>query len=184
MKINFIKLSHINIIVDDIENGANYYKKLFNAEENIEFPHFKNTGFSKSAGFMLKPNQVDVTIRFLSIPSANITLELMQYFNPIGINSKKEKKTNDIGFGHISLNISNIEEAFEYICKNDIKLISSDSNYCPFKIDDITNDEFYFFDNKLENSVTEKDKLRKLISNTRYFYFIDKYGIQWELEQN
>jgi len=78
MKINFIKLSHINIIVDDIENGANYYKKLFNAEENIEFPHFKNTGFSKSAGFMLKPNQVDVTIRFLSIPSANITLELMQ----------------------------------------------------------------------------------------------------------
>jgi methylmalonyl-CoA/ethylmalonyl-CoA epimerase len=184
MSVSFTGLSHINIVVDDINIGSEYYKTLFNAVDKVEFTRFKNISFAKSAGFMNDPEKVELTLKFLYIPGANLTLELMQYHYPKGKDYGQSKKTNDIGFGHISLNVTNIEETFNFISKQDIKLISSDRNYKPFKIDDITNDEFHFFDPKMENNTEGKNKFCDLISNTKYFYFIDKYGIQWEFEQN
>jgi hypothetical protein len=76
MKINFIGFGHINIVVDNIRKASEYYKKLFGAVEQQEFPKFINIGFSKSAGFLEEPEKVEVMIRYLEIPKTNLFLEL------------------------------------------------------------------------------------------------------------
>ncbi|MDR5615231.1 VOC family protein [Arsenophonus sp.] len=183
---NIIGLGHINIVVDDLEAAILYYKKLFSAKQVQIFPHFKNIGFAKSAGFMDSPEEVDVSITFLEIPNTSIHIELMQYHSPVGTETdKKNKFSNNIGgIGHICLKINNIDEAFTHI-KNmpDTKLIVNNENYQPYKIDNITPSEFQFIDIETENNKDAKENVCKIVSNIRYFYFIDKYGIEWEFEQ-
>lgn len=184
--IKFEGLSHINIVVDDINSGIEYYKKIFQVIPLQQFPHFKNIGFAKSAGFMEKPETVDVSIVFLQIPNTNITIELMDYHNPKGIKKREEKKlTHQIGnTGHIALKVSDINGAFEYLKScSDVKLISNHTEYKPYKIDNIKPHEFKFFDESIEQNTEEKKATCKIVSQIRYFYFVDKYGIQWELEQ-
>ncbi|HGJ5899509.1 VOC family protein [Arsenophonus apicola] len=183
---NIIGLGHINIVVDDLEAAIFYYKKLLTAKQVQIFPHFKNIGFAKSAGFMESPEGVDVSITFLEIPNTSIHIELMQYHSPIGIKiDNKNKFSNNIGgVGHICLKVNNIDDAFSHI-KNmpDTKLIVNNENYQPYKIDNIAHFEFQFVDTETENNREAKENVCKIVSNIRYFYFIDKYGIQWEFEQ-
>ena len=184
--IQFSGLSHINIVVADIEKASQYYQSLFNAKPIQTFPHFKNIGFSKSAGFMDTPNSVDVTIRFLQIEHANLTLELMQYHSPKSTDKLDlNKKTNQIGnVGHIALKVTNIEESFNHIKSNNLgKLISDHVEYNAYKIDDITPDDFYFHDADIESNPDQKRNVCDIVGSIKYFYFIDNYGIQWELEQ-
>lgn len=35
----------------------------------------------------------------------------------------------------------------------------------------------------MENNQAAKQSVCDIVSKIRYFYFIDKYGIQWEFEQ-
>lgn len=88
------------------------------------------------------------------------------------------------GVRHVALEIQNIDEAFKYIktCP-DITLINPSEQYGPYKIDDITADEVQFFEADMEADGNIKKQLCQTISNTYYFYFIDKYGVQWEFEQ-
>lgn len=184
--INFTGLSHINIVVNSINEGIEYYKTIFNATPLQIFPNFKNVGFAKSAGFMGNPETIDVSIVFLQIPNANVTLELMEYHNPKGVNKKESNKlTHQIGnIGHIALKVNNIENAFEYLKScNEVQLISNHPEYKPYKIDNITTNEFQFFDKTLENDINEKQNVCNIVGQTKYFYFVDKYGVQWELEQ-
>lgn len=181
-----IGLGHINVVVDDLLSAVEYYQKLFSAKQVQIFPHFKNIGFAKSAGFMQFPDKVDVTISFLKILHTSIYIELMQYHSPIGKEKDiSEKFSNDIGnIGHICLKVDNIDDAFSHI-KNipDTKLISAHEEYRPYKINDITPAEFQFIDNEAENNPTAKKSVCDIVGKIRYFYFIDKYGIQWEFEQ-
>ena len=62
-------------------------------------------------------------------------------------------------------------------------LINNNTAYKPYKIDDIQQKDFSFFDKELEVNEVEKSRVVKIISNTKYFYFIDKYGVQWEFEE-
>ena len=179
-------LSHINIVVEDINSGIEYYKKIFNAVPLQQFSNFKNVGFAKSAGFIDRPETVDVSIVFLQLPNTNVTIELMDYHNPKGINKiETNKSTYQIGnVGHIALKVDNIDSAFEYLKSSaEVKFISSHVEYQPYKIDNITPKEFKFFDESLEQRAEEKQKVCDIISNIKYFYFVDKYGIQWELEE-
>jgi methylmalonyl-CoA/ethylmalonyl-CoA epimerase len=97
---------------------------------------------------------------------------------------KKEKTTYDFAIIVVRrLKVTNIDEAFEYIKKQEVKLINGSPKYRPFKIDNITQDDFYFFDKKKEKDINAKIEICNVISNIKYFYFLDKYGIQWELEQ-
>lgn len=184
--INFVGLSHINIVVENISEGIEYYKKIFNAIPLQEFPHFKNIGFAKSAGFLETPENIDVSIVFLQIPNTNITLELMQYHSPKAVNKIEfNKLTYQSGnVGHIALKVNDIDKAFAYLktCP-EVKLISQNKEYKPYKIDQITVDEFKFFDKTLEKSQADKENVCDIVSQIKYFYFIDKYGIQWELEE-
>ncbi len=109
----------------------------------------------------------------------------MEYHTPAGKPINIDKKTHNIGgIGHICLKVGDIESAFEHIKNSqDTRLISTDERYHPHYISTITPDDFRFFDNTIEANRQEKHKVCHIISKIRYFYFIDKYNIQWEFEQ-
>lgn len=44
-------------------------------------------------------------------------------------------------------------------------------------------DEVHFFDQDMKEMDERKQQTAKILSEVRYFYFIDKYGLQWEFEQ-
>jgi len=183
--LQFNGLGHINIVVDDIEKASQFYQDVFGAKKSQEFPHFKNSGFAKSAGFLEHPEKVDVSIQFLDIPHTGVFLELFCYHSPQGNQKINYFRTNDLGgVRHVCLRVKNIDQAF-LLVKNypGIKLINSAPEYKPYKIDAITPDEFKFFDEKLERDPAAKAEVCNIIGNIRYFYFIDPYGVQWEFEE-
>lgn len=181
----FTDFAHINIVVNDIDMGIKYYEQLLEAKPIQIFRDFNNTGFSKAAGFLDNPEKVKLSIAFLEIPGTNLTLELMEYQEPATVEAKHLENVYKInGVRHVALEIQNIEEAFEYVksCP-DVTLINTDKAYKPYKIDDISTDEVNFFDEDKEADSNAKQQLCQTIGNTYYFYFIDRYGVQWEFEQ-
>jgi len=184
--IQYDSLGHINIVVDDVERATEFYVKALGAVPVQDFPHFRNDGFAKSAGFLSNPENVDVTIRFLRLPTRDgIFIELMEYHNPAVVACCKDKVAHGMGcVGHIALRVKSIDEAFDHLKAIDgVRMINESREYRPFKIDDIRPDEFRYYDEKMERSVEEKEKVCKIIGSIRYFYFLDPYGVQWELEQ-
>lgn len=82
----------------------------------------------------------------MEIPGTKLTLELMEYYEPVTTDAKHREDVNKInGVRHVALEIQNIDEAFKYIktCP-DITLINPSEQYGPYKIDDITADEVQF----------------------------------------
>ena len=184
-RLKFTDFAHINIVVDDIDEGIKYYEQLLEAKPIQIFREFSNIGFAKAAGFLEHPELVKLSIAFMEIPGTKLTLELMEYYEPVTTDAKHREDVNKInGVRHVALEIQNIDEAFKYIktCP-DITLINPSEQYGPYKIDDITADEVQFFEADMEADANIKKQLCQTISNTYYFYFIDKYGVQWEFEQ-
>ena len=183
--VNFVGMGHINIVVEDIDKGIEFYRKLFSAIPYQIFRDFSNVGFSKAAGFLEEPKKVKLHIAFLDIPDTGLTLELMQYVTPATVNRVVRNDVSDIaGVRHVALKVQDIESAFNHVSSVEgIKLINENITYKPYKIDDITRTDFIFFDEELETDVKAKDNVVAIISNKKYFYFIDKYGVQWEFEE-
>lgn len=65
----------------------------------------------------------------------------------------------------------------------DTKLISDHPEYRPFQISKLSPDDFIFHDPVVEADGERKREMVEAINRIRYFYFIDKYGIQWEFEE-
>jgi methylmalonyl-CoA/ethylmalonyl-CoA epimerase len=184
--IEFLSLGHINVIVDDIDDATAFYERAFGAVALQSFPHFKNIGFSKSAGFMSHPEDVDVSIRFLELPTRDrIWIELMNYHSPHGRRIEHRKETNDSNcLGHVCLKVKSAQRAFEHLkALGEGRFISADTNYGPYKIDSIEPTGFYFHDAQSEDDAAQKKEVCDTIGNIRFFYFVDPYGIQWELEE-
>ena len=134
---------------------------------------------------MDNPQDISLHLAFLEIPSTGLTLELMQYINP---ETKKSIIRNDVnmisGVRHVALEVKNIDEAFNYVSSLDgVSLINPSDDYLPYKIDSIKESEFQFFDKVLEQNTEKKQNVCNIIGNTRYFYFLDPYGVQWVFEQ-
>lgn len=147
--------------------------------------HWRNEGFFKAGGFVNEASEGDVSIAFLSVPGTKLTLEIMQYHNPEGRKEPVIFAANDVsGARHVALKITNIDEAFEHIKQMpDTKLINTTNNYEVFKISETTPEEVHFFDQQEGEVDSRNEETAKILSNVRYFYFIDKYGLQWEFEQ-
>lgn len=114
-----------------------------------------------------------MSIIFMNLPGTQFTIELMCYHYPEGPKEPVIFSANDVsGARHVALKVTNIEEAFEYIkSQPDCTLINTGGQYRVFTI-----------------SETEPDKAAKqqaadILGSIQYFYFIDKYGLQWEFEQ-
>lgn len=180
----FTGLSHICIFVDDMMEAVEYYKKLLGVVPDHYLSHWRNEGFFKAGGFVDEAADGDVSIAFVNVPGTKLTLELMQYHYPEGRKEPVIFAANDVsGARHVALKITNIDEAFLHI-KNmpDTRLINETDKYAVYQISETSPREVHFFENdnpEDERSHTTADILGKV----RYFYFIDKYGLQWEFEQ-
>lgn len=115
--IKYNRLSHVNIVVDDMGKAIEFYSNTLQAKPFLAFPRFRNAGFARSAGFLDNPESVCVSICFLKLPSSDeFSLELMEYHSPAGADVIHYKQTNDLGGPrHIALGVENIDEAFEHV---------------------------------------------------------------------
>lgn len=77
-RLKFTDFAHINIVVDDIDEGIKYYEQLLEAKPIQIFREFSNIGFAKAAGFLEHPELVKLSIAFMEIPGTKLTLELMR----------------------------------------------------------------------------------------------------------
>jgi len=182
--IDFDGLGHINIVVTNIDEGIAYYKALFGAKPIQMFRNFKNPGFAKAAGFLENPETISLSIVFMTLPNVNLTLELMEYHTPKTVQNKiQPTPINEVsGVRHVALKVKDVKKAYEHILMFGGIPVNQSPSYKPHKIDTITEDDITLFDMNLDKE-KEKAKIIQTVSNTYYCYFIDKYGVQWELEQ-
>ncbi len=181
----FTGLSHVCIFVDNMMEAVDYYKKLLGVEPDHYLSHWRNEGFFKAGGFIKEAGQGDVSIAFVNVPGTKLTLELMQYHNPAGRKEPVFFAANDVsGARHVALKITNIDEAFLHIkAMPDTKLINRTEEYRVFGISETSPSEVHFFDQEACDVDERNIQTAKILSGVRYFYFIDKYGLQWEFEQ-
>ncbi len=62
-------------------------------------------------------------------------------------------------------------------------MINTTEDYKVYQISKTEPSDFHYFDEAKENDAEGKQKAADILGNTKYFYFIDKYGLQWEFEQ-
>ncbi len=126
-----------------------------------------------------------MSIAFLNVPGTKLTLELMQYHYPVGRREPVVFAANDVsGARHVALKILNIDEAFLHVkAMPDTHLINESAGYGVFQISETQPGDIHFFDQDLRETDERNVETAKILSQVRYFYFIDKYGLQWEFEQ-
>lgn len=182
---NFTGLSHVCIFVDDMTQAVSYYRKLLGATPDHYLSHWRNKGFFQAGGFLDQAEEGDVSIAFVNVPGTKLTLELMQYHYPEGRKTPVVFAANDVsGARHVALKITNIEEAFLHIkSMPDTKLINETDDYQVFQISETRPSEVHFFDQDLRETDERNVQTAKILSGVKYFYFIDKHGLQWEFEQ-
>lgn len=184
-KPNFTGLSHVCIIVDNLMEAFSYYERILGAVPDQCIPHWKNKGFFECAGYIEEAEEAEISIGFLNVPGTAFTIEIMEYHNPQGWREPIIFRANDVsGARHVALKVTNIEEAFEHIkSQPDATLINTSPKYRVFQIGETRPEDFYYFDKQKEADADGKTAAANILGTIKYFYFIDKYGLQWEFEQ-
>lgn len=182
---NIIGLSHICIFVDDMEQAVDYYRALLGIQPDHCLPHWKNEGFFRAGGFVDEAADGDVSIAFVNVPGTKLTLELMQYHYPKGRTEPVIFAANDVsGARHVALKVTNIEAAFAHIqSMPDTRLINETEAYRVYQISETQPTDVRFFDQAPGETDERNTETAKILGQVRYFYFIDRYGLQWEFEQ-
>ncbi len=162
-KKNVLGISHINVVVDDIEKATEFYARTlgfepaFNDDGEMYYCDVNMPSFANNAGFV--GQEVIVDVRFLHHKDSGLYLELMHYQSPQGNQEIEVKATNDLGGPrHIALEVANIDEAYRFLkAQADVSLINSSKDYGP------------------------PEELTPF--PIKFFYWIDPWGVQWEMEQ-
>ena len=133
------------------------------------------------------PESVDVSIRFLKIPfgrSEDLFLELFVFHHPPGRQEITPRKTNDVGGPrHVCLRVTNIDEVFAHVKSIDgVHLINESPEYRPYLISPIKPRaiELPAADG---DTAGAKEAICEIVKEIRFFYAIDRYGIEWEFEE-
>lgn len=182
---NIVGLSHICIFVDNMEQAVDYYRNLLGVQPDHCLSHWKNQGFFKAGGFVDEAADGDVSIAFVNVPGTKLTLELMQYHYPKGRTKPVIFAANDVsGARHVALKVTNIEAAFAHIqSMPDTRLINETEQYQVYQISETDPSDVRFFDQASGETDERNTETAKILGQVRYFYFIDRYGLQWEFEQ-
>ena len=157
-------ISHINVVVNDsIDIGSQYYQDIlgfepaYNDGGKMEYRNISNYGFCVDAGFENGDCLVDII--FLKHPIINLYLELFYYYKPNdGIKTIELKKTYDAsgGIRHVALEVLDAVDTY-----NKLKAKPNHQGTFITKDTPIPLDPFPY----------------------TFFYWIDKYGTQWEFEE-
>ena len=182
---NIVGLSHICIFVDDMEQAVAYYRDLLGVQPDHCLSHWRNQGFFKAGGFVDEAAEGDVSIAFVNVPGTKLTLELMQYHYPKGRTEPVTFAANDVsGARHVALKVTNIEAAFAHVkAMPDTRLINETGAYGVYRISETRPEEVRFFDQAPGQTDERNAETAKILGQVRYFYFIDRYGLQWEFEE-
>lgn len=182
---NIVGLSHICIFVDDMEQAVDYYRALLGVQPDHCLSHWRNKGFFQAGGFVDEAADGDVSIAFVNVPGTKLTLELMQYHYPKGRTEPVIFAANDVsGARHVALKVTNIEAAFAHIqSMPDTRLINETEAYRVYQISKTRPEEVRFFDQAPGETDERNAETANILGQVRYFYFIDRYGLQWEFEQ-
>lgn len=162
MSVEMLALSHVNIVVDDLDKATEFYNRTMgfiiasNKDGPIDFPHYTSSAFAKDAGFL--SGEVDVDVRFLKHPQAGIYLELMVYHYPPGAKDIKNFAVNDMGGPrHIAIEVTDIAKIFDHLrSQPDVEMINSSTEYGP--------------------------PLPLEKAEVSFFYWRDPYRVIWEME--
>lgn len=182
---NIVGLSHICIFVDDMAKAVDYYRDLLGVKPDHCLSHWRNEGFFKAGGFVDEATDGDVSIAFVNVPGTKLTLELMQYHYPKGRTEPVVFAANDVsGARHVALKVTNIEAAFAHIkAMPDTRLINETEAYQVYQISETQPSQVRFFDQAPGQTDERNAETARILGQVRYFYFIDRYGLQWEFEQ-
>ena len=178
-------LSHICIFVDDMDQAVAYYRELLGVQPDHCLSHWRNEGFFRAGGFVEEAADGDVSIAFVNVPGTKLTLELMQYHYPKGRTEPVIFAANDVsGARHVALKVTNIEAAFAHIqAMPDTRLINETGAYGVYRISETAPSAVRFFDQAPGETDGRNVETANILSRVRYFYFIDRYGLQWEFEE-
>jgi catechol 2,3-dioxygenase-like lactoylglutathione lyase family enzyme len=103
-------ISHVNVVVDDIEVATEFYRTVLgfeeasNADGRMDYPGLDLASFARDAGFA--DGRVSLDVRFLKHPEMGVYLELFTYHHPKGDQTIHRRKTNDLGgIRHVAVEV-------------------------------------------------------------------------------
>ena len=161
-------ISHLNVIVDDIDVAAEFYGTVLgfepaaNAGGPMDYRNVELASFARDAGFA--DGNVDLDIRFLKHPAIGIYLELMRYRHPKGDQTVHPRRTNDMGgLRHVALEVPDAVAAHAFIRAQ----------------------QEAYAKQGLRIEILGEDHVPEELTSFPYkfFYWIDPWGVQWEMEQ-
>jgi catechol 2,3-dioxygenase-like lactoylglutathione lyase family enzyme len=110
-------ISHINVVVDDIEVATEFYRTVLgfeqaaNADGPMDYPGVDLASFARDAGF--DDGRVSLDVRFLKHPEVGVYLELFTYHHPKGDQTIHRRKTNDLGgIRHVAVEVPDAVAAY------------------------------------------------------------------------
>ena len=113
-------VSHLNIVVDDIEVATEFYctvlgfEQSANADGPMDYPGVALASFARDAGF--DDGRITLDIRFLKHAEVGLYLELFTYHHPKGDQEIHRSKTNDLGgVRHIAVEVPDAVAAYELV---------------------------------------------------------------------
>jgi catechol 2,3-dioxygenase-like lactoylglutathione lyase family enzyme len=113
-------ISHINVVVDDIEVATEFYRSVLgfeqaaNADGPMDYPGVDLASFARDAGF--DDGRVSLDVRFLKHPEVGVYLELFTYHHPKGDQTIHRRKTNDLGgIRHVAVEVPDAVAAHAFI---------------------------------------------------------------------
>jgi len=163
-----LAISHVNVVVDDIEVAAEFYGTVLgfepatNDEGPMDYPGVDLASFARDAG--LGDQRVSLDVRFLKHPEMGVYLELFHYHHPKGDQTIHRRKTNDLGgVRHVAVEVPDAVAAHAFIGAQQRAYASRG----------------------LQIEILGRDHVPEELTPFpyRFFYWIDPWGVQWEMEQ-
>ena len=150
-------------VVEDIEVATEFYGRTlgfvqaFNDSGAMDYV-VTSDEFAFDAGFV--DQGVEVRVRFLRHPACGIFLELMRYVSPSGGGEIASFPTHALGGPrHIALTVADAREYYEFLkTQPDVRFINESDAYGPPK------------------HLPSEYKIA-------FFYWVDPWGVQWEMEE-
>jgi len=161
-------ISHVNVVVDDIEVATEFYGTVLGFEEasnsdgRMDYPGLDLASFARDAGFA--DGRVSLDVRFLRHPEMGVYLELFTYHHPEGDQTIHRRQTNDLGgIRHVAVEVPDAVAAYEFI----------------------RSQQQAYEERGLHIDVLGEDHVPEELTPFPYkfFYWIDPWGVQWEMEQ-
>ncbi len=161
-------ISHLNVVVDDIEVATEFYRTVLgfeqatNAEGPMDYRGVDLASFARNAGF--DDGRISLDVRFLKHPEVGVYLELFTFQYPKGDQTINQLRTNDLGgIRHVALEVTDAVAAHAFI------RLQQES----------------YRKRGLTIEILGEDHVPEEITPYPYkfFYWIDPWGVQWEMEQ-